>query len=213
MTQLVYEKLNPFPHLIVQNMYNDAELDLIWEELNFLTKPNKLLSPEIYGAVQNDDGSYSTTAKALTLDYEYHRRELSNILTVNRKLFTGGYLETFSKIAPHCRNANHADFDLTKVRYYQNGDHYDAHWDITFEYIAFSYFYKEPKCFDGGELFFPEYDYEFECKNNSMIIIPSYVYHGVKKIIMSESKNFTGNGRYCITQFTKKNYSSTDRYQ
>mgnify|MGYP003307461536 CR=1 FL=1 len=34
---------NPFPHLIFHNFYNDEELDLIWEELNFYTKPDKLL--------------------------------------------------------------------------------------------------------------------------------------------------------------------------
>ena len=33
----------PFPHLIFHNFYNDEELDLIWEELNFYTKPDKLL--------------------------------------------------------------------------------------------------------------------------------------------------------------------------
>ena len=31
----------PFPHLVIKNFYNEQELDLIWEELNFYTKPNK----------------------------------------------------------------------------------------------------------------------------------------------------------------------------
>ena len=26
----------PFPHLILRNFYNKEELDLIWEELNFI---------------------------------------------------------------------------------------------------------------------------------------------------------------------------------
>ena len=29
----------PFPHIIVKNFYNKEELELIWEELNFYTKP------------------------------------------------------------------------------------------------------------------------------------------------------------------------------
>ena len=33
----------PFPHLIIEDFYNPEELDLIWEELNFYTKPGKLL--------------------------------------------------------------------------------------------------------------------------------------------------------------------------
>ena len=32
----------PFPHIIVKNFYNEEELELIWEELNFYTKPGKL---------------------------------------------------------------------------------------------------------------------------------------------------------------------------
>ena len=38
----------PFPHLIIKNIYNEQELDLIWEELNFYTKPNKLLEAEYH---------------------------------------------------------------------------------------------------------------------------------------------------------------------
>ena len=29
---------DPFPHMIVENFYNDDELKLIWEELDFYTK-------------------------------------------------------------------------------------------------------------------------------------------------------------------------------
>ena len=35
--------VEPFPHLIYHNFYDDEELELIWEELKFLTKPNKLI--------------------------------------------------------------------------------------------------------------------------------------------------------------------------
>ena len=38
----------PFPHLIVEDFYNEKELELIWEELNFYTKPGKLLEAKDY---------------------------------------------------------------------------------------------------------------------------------------------------------------------
>ena len=38
---------DPFPHLIVEDFYNEKELELIWEELNFYTKPGKLLNQRI----------------------------------------------------------------------------------------------------------------------------------------------------------------------
>ena len=31
--------LEPFPHLIFHNFYDDGELRLIWDELNFYTEP------------------------------------------------------------------------------------------------------------------------------------------------------------------------------
>ena len=41
----------PFPHLIFNNFYNEEELNLIWEELNFYTRPEKLLDAEGYGGI------------------------------------------------------------------------------------------------------------------------------------------------------------------
>ena len=38
---------DPFPHLIIRNFYNEEELKLIWEELNFLTKPGNFLKQKI----------------------------------------------------------------------------------------------------------------------------------------------------------------------
>ena len=85
----------PFPHLILHNFYNDEELKLIWEELDFYTKPNKLLDVKEYLGVVD-----KTNAKAIYLDIVYPKkyRKLSNILTVNRKIFEPQVLEPFSKL-------------------------------------------------------------------------------------------------------------------
>ena len=141
----------PFPHLIVEDFYNEEELELIWEELKFYTKPNKLLEPKIYGGVVG-----YTESKAILLDNLYKK------------------------------------FD---------GEGYKPHTDKGFQFLAFSYFYKEPKKFSGGELYFPKYDYEFPCNNNSMIIFPGWVEHGVREVSIKESDYFDGNGRYAITSF------------
>ena len=72
---------------------------------------------------------------------------------------------------------------------------------LTFQFLAFSYFYKEPKKFEGGQLYFPKYDYEVSCDNNSMIIFPGWVEHGVREVSIKESDYFEGWGRYAITSF------------
>jgi len=187
---------DPFPHLIVENFYNEKELELVWEELRFLTKPDKLLPPKDYGGVEG-----YTDAKALCLDSEYTHRSISNILTVNRKIFDNQILEPFMKIHDCCGEAANSNYDITKVRYYHDGDRYDAHIDRIFHFLAFSYFYKEPKKFTGGELEFPKYNYELTCENNSIIIMPSWVQHGVKKVSIADSDYYDGYGRYCISSF------------
>jgi len=196
--------LEPFPHLIINNFYNDEELELIWEELKFYTKPNKLLPPEGYGGVVG-----YTDSKALCLDNLYVNangenpsyRSISSILTVNRKVFDDSVLQSFSDIHDCCGLAPETNFDVTKVRYYHDGDHYDPHIDKSIQFLAFSYFYKEPKRFTGGELIFPKYNFELTCENNSIIMFPGWVEHGVKRVNIEDSNYYEGYGRYCISSF------------
>jgi len=189
---------NPFPLMVVDNFYNEEELNLIWEELNFYTRPEKLLSAEGYGGIVD-----RTNAKALLLDEIYTKqyRNVSNILTINRKLFKCGVLDKFSEIHGCCSIANESNYDITKVRYYHNGEYYDPHTDKGFQFLAFSYFYKEPKKFTGGDLIFPSYDFKVSCKNNTTVIFPGWVEHGVRKVSIQNSDYFDGWGRYCISSF------------
>tara|TARA_B100000212_G_C27204176_1_gene460098 strand:+ start:81 stop:731 length:651 start_codon:yes stop_codon:yes gene_type:complete len=197
---------DPFPMMIVYNFYNEAELNLIWKELDFYTAPNKLLDAKKYGGVVD-----RTNAKALLLDDIYRDRtkekektnfrNISNILTMNRKIFNCGVLDTFSEIHDCVGLANQANWDITKVRYYHNDEYYDPHTDSPFQFLAFSYFYKEPKKFKGGDLQFPKYKMNLPCENNSLIIFPGWVEHGVRKVKIEDSDYYDGYGRYAITSF------------
>ena len=200
----------PFPHLIVKNFYNQKELDLIWEELKFYTKPGKLLEAKYYGGVVG-----YTNSRALILDdfyKEYEKvnyRNISNILTVNRKVFDPGILKAFSEIDDCCSIAHLSNWDVTKVRYYHDKEKYDPHTDAPFQFLAFSYFYKEPKKFSGGEIYFPDYKYEYSCDNNSIIILPGWVKHGVNEVSIENSDYYDGWGRYCISSFFGSRAKST----
>ena len=192
----------PFPHLILYNFYNHKELKLIWEELNFYTKKDKLFEAKDYGGIPE-----RTNSKALWLDQVYSDkyRSLSNILTVNSKMFDKVVLNLFSDIHDCCSIAKDCNFDVTKVRYYHNGDVYEPHTDRMIQFLGFSYFYREPKKFEGGELIFPKYDYTFDCPNNSLIMMPGWVEHGVTEIKIDDSDYFDGYGRYAITSFFGNN--------
>ena len=189
---------NPFPHFIIYNFYDNDELKLIWEELDFYTKDGKLFEAKDFGGVID-----KTNSKAIWLDkvYKDKYRSLSNILTINRKIFDYRILDAFSDIHDCCSIARDSNFDQTKVRYYHDGNFYEPHTDKTVQFLAFSYFYREPKRFQGGELLFPKYDYKFNCDNNSLIMMPGWVEHGVSQVTIQDSDYFDGYGRYAITSF------------
>jgi len=188
----------PFPHLVAKNLYDESELKLIWEELDFYTKDGKLFDAKDYGGIVD-----KTNSKAILLDEVYRKkyRNLSNILTVNRKMFDKKILEAFASIDDSCYIAKFVNWDITKVRYYHNNSFYKPHIDRTFQFLGFSYFFREPKKFKGGELFFPKYDYSHKCENNSLIMMPGWVEHGVTKVTIHDSDYFDGYGRYAITSF------------
>ena len=126
-------------------------------------------------------------------------------MTVNRKVFWKEVLNVFSDVHDCCCLARHSNFDTTKVRYYHDGDYYEPHTDQSINFLGFSYFFREPKKFEGGELFFPKYDYTFDCPNNSLIMMPGWVEHGVTEIKIDDSDYFDGYGRYAITSFFGNN--------
>ena len=110
-------------------------------------------------------------------------------------------LDVFADIHDCVSIATKTNHDTTKVRYYHDGEYYEPHTDKSMHYLAFSYFYKKPKKFSGGELFFPKYDYTFDCPNNSTIIFPGWVEHGVTEVKIENSDYYDGYGRYAITSF------------
>ena len=198
--------MDPFPHLIIKNFYNDDELELIWEELKFYTKPGKLLTAKDFGGVVDKTNSHALCLDAIYTTQNYKERNISyrnisNILTVNRKIFNKSVLEAFASIHECCVHAKKCDRDITKVRYYHNGEYYEPHRDTLQQFLAFSYFYKEPKKFEGGELYLPMYDYEFSCDNNSIIFLPGWVEHGVREVKIEDSDYYDCYGRYCISSF------------
>ncbi len=202
------ELVKPFPHLIITDYYDSEELELIWEELDFYTKPGKL-----FNAI--DFGGTLTNSHAIALDELYSAengkfRHISNILTASRKLFSPEVINTFSQIHDSCEIAKYCNWDYTKVRYYHNRESYKPHTDHPYQFLAFSYFYREPKKFSGGELYFPKFDYELTCENNSIIIFPGWVEHGVREVSIEGSDYYDGFGRYCISNFFGSKRSQAD---
>jgi hypothetical protein len=186
----------PFPHVIVKDFFTEEELALVYQELDFLTLPGKLLAPG-----QHHSSIKLTSSKALHLEKVYNIPEISNILQLTKKALDAPFINVVATKWPHFKALTAINNIITKVRYYHNGEGYEPHTDIRHSFLSFMYFHTQPKKFEGGEIYFPEYNYEISCDHNTLVLLGGYVQHGVKTVIIEDDEYWNKNGRYCISQF------------
>lgn len=188
--------LDPFHYIYVEDFYSEGELELIWEELKFLSRPGKLQSPEVTGSAHDEQGKPLKRNAGLWLDQVYSGgRHISNILSVNRKLFSSGVLDSSES---WFFNDKVIYKDYTQISYYQDGDGYGTHKDKA-SITALTWFFREPREFEGGDLIFPNHGVTIPVRNNCTIIFPSQMPHEVSTVV-APNLNF-GGGRYCMSQF------------
>lgn len=188
------------PYITIENFYDDRELDQIWLELDFLCEDKKLLSPEESGSAQADFKNLKSN-RSIWLDDFYSDRRSSNILEVNRKLFSNN--SQIYKGHPFWGFSNFdCRLDTTLISYYENSDYYEPHVDRS-HLTCLTWFYKEPKKFTGGDLslIYQNYKVDITLRNNFTVIFPSLIYHSVSKVIMNEKDVGKKYGRFCMTQF------------
>ena len=196
-----------FPYILIDDFYDQSELDGIWEELDYLCNPKRMgrSSLERGAAGADDENGVHRPLKNtwdMFLDRFFTSRDSSNILEINRKLID----KEIFKNHPHWL-FNHLDAlngDDTQILYYENNDEYKPHRDLA-RLTGITWFYREPKKFTGGNLRFPSFDMEIECKHNRVIVFPSSIHHGVDKVGMEEKDMGKKLGRFTMTQFLSCN--------
>lgn len=183
---------SPFYHTIIRDFYTEEEQIMMWQEIDFLNQPGKLLPPKYTG-----DPDASQNKLGLFLDDFYGKnRQISNILTINRKIFN--IFDFKNNENPFLNYLSICDKDETMISYYSNNSYYKSHYDM-FVLSSVTLFHRFPKKFSGGNLMFNEYGYIPDIKHNSMIIFPSFERHSVSRIKVEED-NYK-DGRYTINQF------------
>jgi hypothetical protein len=188
----------PFPYIRIYDFYNNEELELIWKELDFILNDYTLQKPENTGTAKNN-GVILKNNLGIFLDSFYSNRESSNILRLNRKTFTI-LQEIFNQSSNWFLKYFVSNLDRTLISYYENGGYYQKHSDGSAA-TCLTWFYKEPKSFEGGNLLFDDYNIEIEIKNNSLIFFPSTIPHSVSKVSIDEKQSEKYMGRICMTQF------------
>tara|TARA_B100000131_G_scaffold175530_1_gene169598 strand:+ start:138 stop:818 length:681 start_codon:yes stop_codon:yes gene_type:complete len=208
-----------FPYIVIDNFYNKNELDLIWRELDFLLDGDKFDS--LAGSATRN-GKPLSNKKGLFLDSIYKNRKISNILTCNRKLFNNIRSICNSSESWFFRYIN-GNYDNTILSYYEDEDYYDSHSDQSIM-TSLTWLYKEPKKFEGGDLYFKDninnfsgyskyysdftqlsdrkspssYLEKIEVKNNRMLIFPGMIPHQVDSVKMDSEYRGKGLGRFVI---------------
>lgn len=193
--------------VVIDNFYSDSQLEDINKELCWMTKPSIMTGPENLATATDEKGGMLSSKKGIFLEEVFKNWRHSSLISypwenLNKKevvenilSFNGLYKSLY-----RCNSRSHL------LSYYENSDYYKPHFDVSF-FTFLSYFHKEPKCFDGGEIRLSSYDNSkfatVEIKNNRVVLISSSTLHEVLPI---KSKNNTtntlsGNGRYCCSVF------------
>lgn len=192
---LIKSYIGPFEHVIIENYYDNVELELMWKEIEFLTP--KLLNPE-FTSTAKENNELLKNGTGIFLDNVYQNRSISNILTFNRKLWHPAILQELEKISPWWNLIKISNKDYTLMNYYQDGCYYKPHKDHSL-ITAISILYKDENSFDGGDLVFSDYNITIPKKSNCLIIFPGQINHSVTDIIMKTDKPYYG--RYSMAQF------------
>ena len=190
------------PVVVIDDYYDDQAVEKIWREIEFYSSQNCLKTAEHTGSATSisSDGSISFLEKnkGIYLDEIYRDRKVSSILTENRKTFSQLITQQLVDIHAIFRYLQNVDKDCTLLSYYENSDYYKPHTDNSVITIV-SWFYKEPKNFQGGVLQI-ENQLEIQCLFNRTVIFPSMLQHAVTPVTIADEhlgKNF---GRYTLTQ-------------
>lgn len=189
------------PILHVQGLYSIEEQELIWEELKFLAKKDKLLPPERTGAAIDADGNIKKSSRGIFLDSCYGYRELSNILQINRKIFSKEFVAEAVKESPIFNYITTSTSDHTLLSYYESSNYYLPHFDSA-TLTAITYIWKTPRQFSGGELIFHDDNYKVDVECFDTIIFPSFMVHEVTPVKLNNGvPEWQYNGRFAISQF------------
>jgi hypothetical protein len=192
--------------VVIDNFYTEEQLKEIMIELKWLTKPSVMLKEDkLSSAIDEDTGAIITSKHGVFLENVFKKYQHSSIITHG---ITQMELESFKSNLITCNSLFKSLLNCKSrchlVSYYENSNYYKSHTD-TFFFTMLSYFYTEPKQFEGGELVLSSCNSNkkatIEVKNNRVIIIASSTPHEVLEIKSKLNNTLSGDGRYCVATF------------
>jgi len=201
--------------IIIDNFYSEEQLKEIHHELKFLTKPSIMVDDrDKLEAAVDLQGNFITTKSGVWVDHVFRDWKHSALIRYPMENFSKK--ETTEKILSynslfslfyHCNVRNHL------LSYYENAGYYSKHTDSAV-FTVLNYFHTEPKQFNGGDITLysrgETKKATIECRENRVVIIPSYIVHEVSTIEMTSNK-LSGDGRYCCSIFLTVQHLKEDK--
>ena len=193
------KKVNDLPVVIISNFYTKKELETI---MNFCISTNPyswFQDPNKNGGAKDDSGKDLKSSYAVCIDEWYTNigRNFCPIFKLNRKLWDKKVTQKLEQFHVYFETINSSTKDTTFLNYYEDSNFYDFHHDSAI-LTTLTFFYKEPKKFEGGELLIGK-DLTIDCKNNTMVLFPSILKHRVEEVKMLTKEKLYG--RFSMTQF------------
>jgi len=192
-------------YLIIDDWYDEDTFKKVIKELDYLSCTPMVRSEDGSLSALTDEGISKSKSSRIYPEELYTDKGffcspiLSSLKKMQQKDFHDKVSDTFKNTGTALAEGfTSTNASSTIISYYENNDKYDEHYDV-FQYTVLIWVYKEPKLFKGGDLVFPKLNKTIECKNNRMILFPSFYYHAVTPIEMKTNKE--GCGRYAITHF------------
>jgi hypothetical protein len=193
----------PFPHLTITDLLTRLEVDKIRKEIEYLGFQNfskdSFTSAKVTGFA---DGSVKSKSKyqVIYLDPIFKDVGSSVIGGLTYDLLGQGVFSLLEQVEPWAGRMLLGPAKISpKINVYNHGDKYESHFDGSF-FTALLYLHESPKPYTGGELYFKDFDYEFACEHNSLILFPGHVNHEVKEVVAVDPAN-TKNLRTAINIF------------
>jgi hypothetical protein len=192
--------------VVIDNFYTEEQLKDIMIELKWLTTPRIMSSDTNIGAARDPITHEIATSKNgiflenVFKDYRHSAIILHGIEQMGKELIKDKLLSYNSLF----KSFFQCDSKCHLVSYYENSQYYKQHVD-SFFFTTLSYFYTEPKQFDGGEIVLTSCNSNkqatVDVKHNRVVIIASSTPHEVLEIKSELNNIFSGNGRYCVATF------------
>ena len=191
----------PFHYLEIRNLWTEEQRSKMFDEMLYLENDNAFLQPEETGSAL-DEAKPNIVLKrnsSVYMERVYNDKDRSCSAILKHKDRTFSILQTNGMEKSWFFFQRMLNVDSTLISYYEDADYYKPHFDNAIT-TSLSWFFKEPKKFNGGEITFTDYGITYEVTNDLTLIFPSNIRHEVSEVSINEEDKGKQCGRFCLAQ-------------